>query len=333
MTPAFNRAAELPFLIESIGKQTLASDLFEMILVDDGSTDTSAAVVKEWIAKVDFQLRYIKKENEGPGAARNEGVEESQGELLMFIDSDCEADPDWLKTIYEKYTDEKFDACGGPDASKGDFTPLQRAIDFSMTSFLTTGGLRGHSHRPLAKFYPRSHNMGMTLDLYRKVGGFGELRHGQDIELSHRIIKSGATVAHVADAVVYHRRRTSLRRFFRQVFNWGVARVNLGKIDRKMLEPLHFVPSTITLVSCLVMLGFFADPEEFGAFFELGLGLLLALSILGAIRQRDATVAPYLPLVICAQIFGYGFGFMLAFFKRFILGQDEWVGFSKKYYD
>jgi glycosyltransferase involved in cell wall biosynthesis len=304
-----------------------------MIIVDDGSTDNSEEVVRSWVEKAGFRLRYVRKENEGPGSARNRGVEESRGELLMFIDSDCEADPEWLKTIYDKYSDEKFDACGGPDASKGDFTPLQRAIDFSMTSFFTTAGLRGHSQKPLAKFYPRSHNMGMTRTLYEKVGGFGELRHGQDIELSHRIIKSGARVAHIPDAIVYHRRRTSLRRFFRQVFNWGVARVNLAKIDRDMLEPLHFVPAVITLLSCLVLLGFLTDPEEFGAFFELGLGLLLALSVLGGIRQRDAAVALYLPLVICAQIFGYGFGFMFAFFKRFILGQDEWVGFRKKYYD
>lgn len=304
-----------------------------MIIVDDGSTDSTEEVIMESVEKVDFKLRYIRKENEGPGAARNRGMEESRGELLMFIDSDCEADPDWLKVVYENYSDERFDACGGPDASKADFTSLQRAIDFSMTSLLTTGGLRGHSQKPLAKFYPRSHNMGMTRALYEKVGGFGELRHGQDIELSHRIIRSGATISQIPDAVVYHRRRTSLRQFFRQVFNWGVARVNLGKIDKGMLEPLHFVPAVITLLSSLVLLGFLVNPEEFSVFVELGLGLLLALSVLGALRQQDIGVALYLPVVICAQVFGYGFGFVIAFFKRFIFAEDEWVGFRKKYYD
>ena len=127
--------------------------------------------------KVGFKLKYVCQNNNGPGAARNNGVKNSNGDLIVFIDSDCEADGNWLKIIYDYYKENKFDAFGGPDASKTDYSLLQRAISFSMTSFLTTGGLRCHSNHSLARFYPRSHNMGMTRSLYNKVGGFGSLRH------------------------------------------------------------------------------------------------------------------------------------------------------------
>lgn len=307
--------------------------LFEQIIVDDGSTDNTEELVNSWQKKVDFNLRYITQGNRGPGAARNLGMVKARGELLVFIDSDCEAREDWLKTIYEEYASTGFDACGGPDASREDFTPLQKAIDFSMTSFFTTGGLRGHSNRPLARFYPRSHNMGMTRKLYEKIGGFGSLRHGQDIELSHRIIKSGAKVVNIPDAVVYHRRRTSLMHFFRQVFNWGVARINLGKIDRDMLEPLHFVPSVLTLVGFVILTGFVVNPDKYSGLLGLVLGLLLVVSMLGGLRNGSSKVGVYLFAVIPIQVAGYGLGFITAFVKRFVMGHGEWTGFRRKYYD
>ena len=214
VTPTFNRSHELDYLIESINKQTLDHEYFEMIISDDGSTDDTHEKIKKWIKLVGFKLEYISQNNLGPGTARNHGVESSTGELIVFIDSDCEADENWLRIIYDSYMEKKFDAFGGPDHSKDDFLPVQRAIDFSMTSFLTTGGMRGHNKKMLAKFYPRSHNMGVKKTLFEKVGGFGSLRHGQDIELSHRINSSGAKVELLIDAVVYHRRRTTLLEFF-----------------------------------------------------------------------------------------------------------------------
>ena len=231
VTPTFNRSHELDYLIESINKQTLNNEYFEMIISDDGSTDDTHEKINKWKELVDFQLDYISQDNLGPGAARNHGVKKSNGELIVFIDSDCEADENWLKIIYDAYKNNIFDAFGGPDHSKEDFLPIQRAIDFSMTSFLTTGGMRGHRKKMLAKFYPRSHNMGVKKTLFEKIGGFGSLRHGQDIELSHRIYNSGAKIQLLIDAIVYHRRRTTLKKFFRQVFNWGIARINLGKMD------------------------------------------------------------------------------------------------------
>ena len=174
--------------------------------------------------------------------------------------------------------------------------------------------------------------MGMTRSLYEKVGGVGALRHGQDIELSNRIHASGAKVAYLPEAVVYHRRRSTLKRFFRQVFNWGVARINLGKIDSKMLEPLHYVPAVVTVVATIVTVGFLIDPIEYGSFFELGFGFLLFLAGAGAWKLKDVKIFFTLLAVIPIQVFGYGLGFLLTFVRRFFLRHGEWTGFRKKYY-
>ena len=249
VTPTYNREDELIHLIESIQKQSLIPEYFEMIISDDGSTDGTAEQVKELQKEISFNLLYISQKNLGPGAARNNGVNNSNGELIVFIDSDCEADIDWLKNIFNSYKNNEFDAFGGPDLARKSFLPIQRAINFSMTSFLTTGGMRGHNKNMISKFYPRSHNMGVKKEIFDKVGGFGSLRHGQDIELSNRIINENAEVKLLEDVIVYHRRRTTLMQFFRQVFNWGVARINLSKIDGKMLQVIHFLPSLATLLT------------------------------------------------------------------------------------
>ncbi len=332
VTPTYNRSDELDHLIESIDNQTLKSNFFEMIISDDGSIDDTKEKIKRWTKRVGFKLKYVFQNNNGPGAARNNGVKNSNGELIVFIDSDCEAEKNWLKIIYDNYKENKFDAFGGPDQSKEDFLPIQRAIDFSMTSFFTTGGIRGHNKKMLSKFYPRSHNMGVKKVLFDKVGGFGALRHGQDIDLSNRIYKSGAKVILLTNAIVFHRRRTTLKKFFRQVFNWGVARINLGKIDSSMLEVIHFLPSFFTVFSFFSILGLIIYPVIFTPLCIFGLISLLLVCIIGGIKSKNIIVMLLLFIVIPFQLFGYGLGFIIAFFKRFILNQDEFTGFQKKYY-
>ena len=332
ITPTYNRADELGPLINSLQNQTLDHSLFELIISDDGSTDDTAVVIDTWREKIDFSLRYLTQDNQGPGAARNHGLAECTGELIMFIDSDCEAHQSWVETIYSAYQLDEFDACGGPDSAKSDFTPIQKAIDFSMTSFLTTGGMRGHSDKMMAKFYPRSHNMALKRSLYEKIGGFGSLRHGQDIELSHRIHKSGARVKFMKDAIVYHRRRTTLKKFFRQVFNWGVARINLGKIDSAMLEPIHFIPSIAILMIITIITGAFFNSQVYFPVLAIGIGLFLLACLIGGIKNRSIIVAVILITVIPLQVIGYGLGFLSAFISRFIFNRGEFTGFTKNYY-
>ena len=307
-------------------------EFVESIISDDGSTDGTESLIKEWEKKATFSLKYIKQENQGPGAARNHGLQKSKGDLILFIDSDCEAHPDWIKIIVDDFQNSSFDAFGGPDHGKDNFSSLQKAIDYSMTSFFTTGGMRGHSENMIAKFYPRTHNMGITRNIYRTIGGFGSLRHGQDIEFSNRIHKANSKVRFIKDAIVYHRRRTSLKQFFKQVFNWGVARVNLGKIDSSMLEVIHFLPALALLVGCssiliTFLLGFSTINLIFFYFI-----LLFLLASYGAVNKKSIKVLPYLLIVIPAQIIGYGTGFFQAFIKRYFFNQAESIGFKKNYY-
>jgi glycosyltransferase involved in cell wall biosynthesis len=332
ITPTFNRANEIKGLIQSIQNQSIDPNYFEMIIADDGSTDETEMLINDTKKKLKFDLRYFTQNNQGPGAARNLGIEKSRGELILFIDSDCEADSQWIETIYHTFQTEPFDACGGPDASKSDFTPFQKAVDYSLTSFLTTGGMRGHSQKMLAKFYPRSHNMGMTKPLIDKVGGFGNLRHGQDIELSHRIIKSGANVSFIPEAIVYHRRRTTLKLFFKQTFNWGVARINLYKIDKSLLEPIHFLPAIGLCLGIFSFVGTMFSINIFQLLFFTGILAWVVQCIFGAIHHKDIKVFFHLLQVIPSQIMGYGLGFITAFIKRILFNSKVYTGFEKSYY-
>ena len=332
VTPTFNRKEELVHLFNSMKKQTLDPKFFEMIISDDGSTDGTDEYVKNLKNKFQFNLSYVSQKNLGPGSARNNGVKNSKGELIVFIDSDCEADSNWLKIIFNAYKKNEFDAFGGPDEARGNFLPIQIAINFSMTSFLTTGGIRGHNKKMISKFYPRSHNMGVKKTLFEKIGGFGSLRHGQDIELSNRIINEQAVVKLLDNAIVYHRRRTTLLKFFRQVFNWGVARVNLAKMDRNMLQIVHFLPSIATSIFFFSIFGIFFYPNIFISLVYLYFMILSAICIYGGLKTNNIKVLFNLFLVIPFQILGYGLGFILAFIKRFIFGQSSFTGFEKKYY-
>ena len=333
--PSFNRADELLELLNSLQKLKFPTDRFEVIISDDGSTDNTENLVKGIIAEDKFELHYISQKNQGPGAARNAGMKNARGDFFIFVDSDVTMPVDWLSKIDEEINKENADAFGGPDTYHDDFPALLKAINYSMTSFITTGGLRGKKGKKLAKFYPRSFNMGLSRKLWEKIGGFGGLRHGQDIEFSHRIITSGAKVVFVSDAPVYHKRRTNLRRFYKQVFNWGVARINLYKIDSGMLEPLHAAPAMVTLlVIGTILLALFFNPIYYLLLAGLFLGgLVMLFSMVDAyIMYKSIKPALWLPFVMPAQIFGYGLGFINNYIRRVIFNKNEKIGFRKSYY-
>ncbi|MCG2716848.1 MAG: glycosyltransferase [Candidatus Marinimicrobia bacterium] len=335
IVPTYNRSGEVIDLIQSFNNQNFPHDRFEVLLVDDGSSDDTEKNVIELTSRSDFRLRSFRRNHEGPGPARNYGMSQAEGEYFLFIDSDCIADESWLSNLARAVEAEKPDAFGGPDSVLDSFTPLQKAIDYAMTSFLTTGGMRGHSKKKLAKFYPRSFNMGIHRSLYEKLGGMGTLRHGQDLEFSRRIVASGAKVIYVPDARVYHKRRSSLKKFFRQMFNWGVARINLTMLDKGILEPLHFIPALGAVgYTVLTFAAIFFD-----ILFKLWLtgtalaGLLLLFIFFDALRKyKDLKAAGLAPIVAVCQVFAYGYGFTTNYIRRMILGKGEFTGFVKRYY-
>ena len=256
----------------------------------------------------------------------------ASGEYLLFIDSDCIADENWLANYKTAIKDIRPAGFGGPDNVLPDFSPVQKAIDYSMTSFITTGGIRGHSKKKISKYYPRSFNMGIRADVYRKIGGMNQLRHGQDIEFSHRIISTGEPVIKVSNAVVYHKRRMSIKKFFKQVFNWGVARINLYKIDKGMLEPVHFFPAIGTIFSFSIIILAILIPKIFVPVLAAGIAVLILMAFHGIFKYGDTKVFIYIPVIVVTQIWGYGLGFITAFIKRIIFKKGEFTGFVKKYY-
>ncbi|GAB4367927.1 MAG: glycosyltransferase [Calditrichia bacterium] len=335
IVPSFNREDEIRELLESFTRLNFPAERVELIIADDGSRDATVDVVQSYQGRLPFPLHFYTQKNQGPGAARNMGMEKATGDFFIFIDSDCTVHPDWLAHIDRELHTHQAEAFGGPDSFRPDFPPLLKAINYSMTSFLTTGGLRGKKGKRLAKFYPRSFNMGLSRELYQKIGGFGSLRHGQDIEFSNRIIRSGAKVIFVDQALVYHKRRTSIKKFFKQVFNWGVARINLYKIDSAMLEPLHALPALATFLFFSLLLLCLLSPAAchwIRWLFAMG-GLALLISAIHASLQYKNWKMLYLvPIIMPIQILGYGLGFLTNFFYRIILKKPEFVGFRKRYY-
>ncbi|MEE9430933.1 MAG: glycosyltransferase [Melioribacteraceae bacterium] len=330
--PTFNRADEIQELLQSLSKQLLNKNEFEILIVDDGSTDNTQSVIDSIKKNSKLDIKTLHQDHQGPGEARNLGMKNAKGKYFIFIDSDCIADEHWLSAYKKEVAEKDVAGFGGPDSVLPNFKPVQKAIDYSMTSFITTGGIRGHSKKKISKYYPRSFNMGVRADIVERIGGMGKLRHGQDIEFSNRILSTGEQIIKVADAVVYHKRRISIKKFFKQVYNWGVARINLFKIDSKMLEPVHFFPAIGTIISLTFILLAVLFPNIFLPFIMFGIFVLLVMAIHGVVKYNDIKVFPYIPIIVVTQIWGYGLGFINAFVKRIIFNKNEFTGFVRNYY-
>ena len=224
LIPVYNRPDEVDELLQSLTQQTISD--FEVVVVDDGSTIPCAEVVEKYSSHLD--IHYYTKANSGPGQTRNYAAERSKGEYLIILDSDCILPTTYLAEVETELNSQPTDAFGGPDKAHPSFTTIQKAINYSMTSFFTTGGIRG-GKKKMDKFYPRSFNMGVRSEAYQQLDGFSAMRFGEDIDFSIRIFKQGYRCRLFPDAWVYHKRRTDLKKFFKQVHNSGIARINLYK--------------------------------------------------------------------------------------------------------
>lgn len=322
--PVFNRPNEVADLLESLENQTVKPD--EVIVVEDGSILDCRTVVETFRGRLNIQ--YFYKKNSGPGLSRNYGCERSKGDFAVFLDSDCVLPPDYIENVQRVLGEGDVDAYGGPDKAHPGFTKLQKAIDFSMTSFFTTGGIRSGNER-LGKFHPRSFNMGLSKEVYRATGGFSDMRFGEDIDLSIRILNKGFSTRFLKEAYVYHKRRTTLRQFFKQVFNSGIARINLNRRHPGTLRPVHAAPALLILIALLLVL-----LSVFISFWFLVPLLLHVMLLLGAalIRTKSLSVAILSVVASYTQLSGYGSGFLLAWWRRRILGKEEFSSFSKNFY-
>ena len=342
IVPVYNRPDEVGELLQSLCEQTVKD--FEVIIVEDGSVNPCKDVCDKY-ADI-LSLHYYAKENSGPGQSRNYGAERANGTYVIILDSDVVLPPTYLQAVEDELTQQPCEAFGGPDAAHPDFTPVQKAISYSMTSFFTTGGIRG-GKAMLDKFYPRSYNMGIRHDIYLELGGFTKMRFGEDIDFSYRIVEAGYKPRLFPEAWVWHKRRTDFTKFFRQVYNSGIARINLEKRHPGTLKLVHLLPTVFTvgvfglalLFVCGLMISSFgsATTKPQGqlccqlALLPLALYSLL-IFIDSSIKNKSLHVGLLSIPAAFVQLTGYGLGFIESWWKRCIKGQNEFQAFEKTFY-
>ena len=340
IVPVFNRPDEVDELLESLLSQEEKD--FEVIIVEDGSQVPCKKVCDKYADRLD--LHYYYKENSGPGQSRNYGAERAKGDYLLILDSDVVLPKGYIRAVSEELDREPADAFGGPDCAHESFTDTQKAISYSMTSFFTTGGIRG-GKKKLDKFYPRSFNMGIRRDVYQELGGFSKMRFGEDIDFSIRIFKAGKRCRLFPEAWVWHKRRTDFRKFWKQVYNSGIARINLYKKYPDSLKLVHLLPMVFTVgTTCLLLLilsGLFllCIPilNIIGSLLVMiGLIPLLLYSIIICVDSTMQNNSLKIGLLSIAaafiQLTGYGCGFISAWWKRCVCGMDEFSAYEKNFY-
>jgi glycosyltransferase involved in cell wall biosynthesis len=339
IVPVYNRPDEVDELLQSLCEQT-AKD-FEVVIVEDGSIKTCKDVCDKY-ANI-LVLHYYTKENSGPGQSRNYGAERASGDYLLILDSDVVLPTGYLAAIDKELLQQEAEAFGGPDAAHPLFTPVQKAISYSMTSFFTTGGIRGGKAK-LDKFYPRSFNMGIRKDVYLKLGGFTKMRFGEDIDFSYRIVEAGYRPRLFQKAWVWHKRRTDFRKFFRQVYNSGIARINLEKRHPGTMKIVHLLPTifTVGVISLILIsaigraLMYYVDREQFYWMCFAPWSPIILYSLLifadSSIKNRSLKVGLLSIPAAFVQLMGYGLGFIESWWKRCVLKQDEFQAFEKTFY-
>lgn len=342
IVPVYNRPDELDELLTSLSVQSEKD--FEVVVVEDGSTRPCRDICDKYQDRLD--IHYYNKPNSGPGQSRNYGAERAKGEYLVILDSDVVLPEGYMAAVGRELDATGADAFGGPDSAHESFTDIQKAISYSMTSFFTTGGIRG-GKKKLDKFYPRSFNMGIRRDAYLKLGGFSKMRFGEDIDFSIRIFKAGLQCRLFPTAWVWHKRRTDFRKFFRQVYNSGIARINLYKKYPESLKLVHLLPSIFTVGTCLLVLVsavgralMHYDPSHFKTWYLVCaipwipiLAFCLLILIDSTIRHRSLKIGLLSIAASFIQLFGYGSGFIVAWWRRCVLGKDEFHAFANSFYD
>jgi len=316
IVPVYNREAEVDDLVESLLAQTCKN--FELVIAEDGSTEPCEAIVKNAVEYRGLNARYYYKENEGRSIARNYAMERATGDYFIFFDSDCVIPPNYFEVLSAELDARPLDCFGGPDAANDSFSDTQKAINYSMTSFLTTGGIRG-GQVSLDKLTPRTFNMGFSRAVYEKVGGFREM-FSEDIDMSTRIRQAEFSIGLIRAAAVWHKRRVDFRKFFRQVYVFGMSRVTLKLLYPGSLKAVHLLPAAFVLGSiALILLGIFVSP-----WFLLPLGVYFAAIFIGAlVSTRSLKVALLAVPAAIIQLGGYGLGFIKAYTSKILLGKGR----------
>jgi glycosyltransferase involved in cell wall biosynthesis len=324
IVPVFNRPSEVDELLESLKVQTNPD--FEIIIIEDGSTLRCDKIVENYSRHL--SLFYFYKENTGPGDTRNYGASKANGDYFVFLDSDCIVPAHYVDVVYDYLYNSSIDAYGGPDESHYSFTDIQKSINYSMTSFFTTGGIRG-SKKSVEKFHPRSFNMGISKQAFNALNGFSRLRFGEDIDLSIRLFENNYKVVLIEDAFVYHKRRTDFKKFYKQVYNSGLARINLNILHPRSLKIVHLLPSIFVIAHFVfILISFFIS-----SIFLIPIFLFCLLIFIDSTNSNKSITVGFLSILSAyTQLCGYGIGFMDGVWNRLILKKSIATAFKDNFY-
>ncbi len=321
--PAFNRPDEIRELLESFSKLELPTNGFqgfEVIIADGSPTLILAEVIQSFQSKVD--VKHLHRPKLGISPARNLGAEHSKGDYLIFLDSDVILPKEYLTSLHFTLSNEKIDEFGGPDAAHTSFTNVQKAISFAMTSYLTTGGIRG-GKKQIHQYNPRGFNMGIRKEVFQKMKGFSSMTCGEDIELSIRVVNDHYKVKLIPDAYVFHKRRTNFKSFFRQVFRFGAARINIFYRHRSELKITHLFPSAFLI---FLFVGFSTALFSLALFkiFLVVIGIYYsAIFVLSTVQEKSIVVGLLSIIASTCQLCGYGSGLLSNAFAVFVQGKRE----------
>jgi glycosyltransferase involved in cell wall biosynthesis len=305
IVPVYNRPDEVRELLESLTEQTYTE--FEVLIIEDGSTKTCKNIVRSFETKL--TVSYYYKENSGQGFSRNYGFERANGNYFVVFDSDCIIPAHYFQVVNHHLKNQKTDCWGGPDRSHPSFTITQKAISYSMTSWLTTGGIRGRK-KHLGDYSPRSFNMGISREVYEKTGGYRITRMGEDIEFSIRIRKNGFQTILIEDAYVYHKRRTNLIQFYNQIRFFGRARINIARYHPEQLQWLHSMPS-IFLTGFIFSLVSFTFSSGLSTYFILLYAAYALILFFHALfLKKNILIAVTAVMASFIQLIAYGDGFI-----------------------
>ena len=307
--PVYNRSEELDELLASILAQEY-DEAFDVYIIEDGSSLKSDLIVDKYSSQL--SIHYLEKQNTGPGASRNYGMAKATGNYFIILDSDVTLPKHYLATVAKQLEKKYTDAFGGPDAAHPNFTSLQKAINYSMTSFLTTGGIRGKK-KSVGKFQPRSFNMGLSKKAFEITKGFSDMRAGEDIDLTFRLWNHGLETQFIDTAFVYHKRRNSVSSFFQQTYAFGAARPKLNKMYPTTAKLTYWFPSVfilgLDLSILLLFFGIYNPILVYGLYFS-----LIALDV--SYRNNFNPIVSLLSIITSlTQFLGYGFGFLEATFS------------------
>jgi glycosyltransferase involved in cell wall biosynthesis len=309
--PVYNRPEELKELLKSLASQTIQD--FEVVIVDDGSDFNSKEIAQEF--QEEIRINYIYQDNLGQGFARNNGMRLAQGEFFVILDSDVILPKSYLEVLKTAIVRSSLDAFGGPDAAMEDFSPLQKAMDFAMTSFWTTGGIRGKLRNP-AKYQARGFNMGVSKKVFETTGGFLDPNQGEDIEWSIRIKKAGFKLELVEEAFVYHKRKNTLITFAKQGFAFGRNRVNVSRFHPDAIKLVHFLPSLFLVFCITAIITGVLDSQIFQLQIFILLVWLIAIFVQSSFRYKSISVGFYSLFTSFAQLWSYGLGLIYELIRK-----------------